>query len=202
MSGTLLLVACCAQVAAPPAPAAAAPMPKPPVPRIVEVALRVGPTYVTGAALPNATSDRRVGMEAALQVFYRTRYFLTPFVEGGYAFVSSGAATVPAGSPGGPGTLFAKLDGWHVAGGLSHEFWRMRAGAAVGFYSFKLSDSLAGVEATTHFSSLGLDAFVGVTLVKTPRFFGTFDLVTHNAPTADLHYFQAAITLHGDFLRL
>ena len=171
------------------------------MPRIVEVALRLGPTYITGAALPNATSDRRVGMEAALQIFYRTRYLLTPFAEGGYAFLSSGAAPVPGRSPGGPGTLFAKLDGWHISGGLSHEFWRFRAGAAVGFYSFGLSERLDGVASRTCFSSLGLDAFPGVTLVKAPRVFATFDLVTHNAPTADLHYFQAAITLHGDFLR-
>jgi hypothetical protein len=198
LSGTLLLAACCAQIAAPPALPAA---PKPRVPRIVEVALRVGPTYITGAALPGATSDRRAGMEAALQVFYRTRYFLTPFAEGGYAFLSSGAAPVHAGNSSGPGTLFAKLDGWHISGGIAHEFWRMRAGAAIGFYSFGLSESLDGVASRTHFSSLGLDAFVGVTLVKAPRFFATFDLVTHNAPTADLHYFQAALTLHGDLLQ-
>lgn len=163
--------------------------------------MQLGPTYVTGAALPDATSDRRVGMEAALQIFHRTRYFLTPFAEGGYAFLSSGAALVPAGKPGGPGYLADRLATWHVDLGLSHDFWRLRAGVAVGFYSFNLTARLAGAESTTNFSSLGLDAFLGVTLVKTPGFFTTLDLVTHNAPTADLHYFQAALTLHGDFLR-
>ena len=163
--------------------------------------MRLGPTYVTGAALPNATSDRRVGMEGALQIFYRTRYFLTPFVEGGYAFLSTGSAPVPAGQPGGPGILADRLDSWHVGGGLSYEFWRLRAGAAIGFYSFGLSVGLDGVSSSTTFSSLGLDGFLGVTLVKASRFFATLDLVSHNAPTADLHYFQAAISLHGDFLR-
>jgi hypothetical protein len=196
VSGTALLAACCALQAAVPT------IPAPPrAPRILEVALRVGPTYITGAALPDATSDRRAGMEAALQIFYRTRYFLTPFAEGGYAFLSTGTALVPAGRPGGPGVLSDRLDAWHLSGGLSHEFWRFRAGAAIGLYSFGLSASLDGVASSTSFSSLGLDAFVGVTLVKTPRFFTTLDLVTHNAPTADLHYFQAAITLHGDLLR-
>jgi len=32
-------------------------------------------------------------------------------------------------------------------------------------------------------------------------FFTTLDLVTHNAPAADLHYFQVTISLHGDFLQ-
>lgn len=44
--------------------------------------------------------------------------------------------------------------------------------------------------------------FLGVTLLKAPGFFATFDLVTRSAPTADLHYLQAAMTIHGDFLRL
>jgi hypothetical protein len=139
-------------------------------------------------------------MEAALQVFHRTRYFLTPFAEGGYAVLSTGSARVPAGEPGGPGTIADRLEAWHVALGISHEFWRFRAGAAIGFYSFGLSARLDGVTSSTTASSLGLDAFVGVTLLKAPRFFTTLDLVTHNAPTVDLHYFQAAVSIHGDFL--
>jgi hypothetical protein len=194
--GTLLLATCCAQVRT--APAVAPPRPSL---KVIEVALRLGPPYVTGAELPNATTDHRVGMEAALQLFYRTRYFLTPFVEGGYAFLSTGSAFVPRGQPGGPGTIADRLDAWHLAGGISHEFWRFRAGAAIGFYSFGLSVRFAGVDSSTTASSLGLDAYLGVTLLRARRFFTTLDLVTHNAPTADLHYFQAALSLHGDFLR-
>jgi hypothetical protein len=187
----LLLLACCAEPAAPPRRS----------PKALELALRLGPTFSTGAALPNATSDRRVGMGASLGVFYRTRYFLSPFVETGYALLSTGTAFVPRGAPGGPGTIVDRLDAWHAVAGLSYEAWRLRVGLAAGGYSFGLTSRLGGVTSATRATSIGFDAYLALTLLRAPRFFTALELVTNNAPTADLHYFQAALAIHGDFLR-
>jgi hypothetical protein len=181
----LLLAACCAE---------------PPV-KALDLALRLGPTYALGGALPNAVSDERLGMEAALQLHYRTRYLLTPFLEGGYARLGAGSAPVPRTEPGGPGMLSVRMDAWHLTAGLTYTLWRAHLGVAMGFYDFGLKSQLAGVSSSTHAASLGLDAVVGVRLFEAPRFFAAFEVVSHNGLTADLHYVQAALSIHGDALR-
>lgn len=195
MIGTLLAAAGCAQLLAAPAPA---PVEPPKRPRILEAALRLGPTFTLGAGLRGASSDQIVGMGGALAVFYRTRYFLSPFVEGGYARLSTGSAPVPRSAPGGPGTIADRLDAGHLVGGLSYSAWRLRAGLGAGMYVFGLRSKLAGVTSSTRAYSVGFDAHVSVRLFETARFFTALDLVSHNAPTTDLHYLQVAFSIHGD----
>lgn len=183
----LLLAACCAE--------------PPPATKALDLALRVGPTVTLGAALPRAVSDQRGGMEAAAQLHFRTRYFLTPFLEGGYARLGAGSAPVPRTQPGGPGMLSVRMDAWHLTAGLTYALGPARVAVAAGYYGFGLTSQLAGVTSTTSAGSFGLDASLGLTLVRAPRFFATLELVTHNGLTADLHYLQAALSIHGDFLR-
>jgi hypothetical protein len=194
MLGTLLAAAGCAQLLASPGPVAEAPRP----PRVLEASLRVGPTFTLGNGLPGATSDRIVGMGLALSVFYRSRYFLAPFVEGGHTRLSTGSAFVPRGAPGGPGTLSDRLTAWHVVGGLSYSAWRLRAGLGAGLYAFGLTSKLDGISSSTQALSVGFAAHVGVRLLEASRFFTALDLVSHNAPTTNLHYLQVALSIHGD----
>lgn len=181
----LLLAACCE---APPAGA-------------IDIALRLGPTYSLGAPLPRAISDQRLGMEAALQLHYRFRYFLTPFIEAGYARLGAGSASVPRHEPGGPGTLSTRLDAWHATAGLTYTLWRAHLGVALGIYDFGIKSQLAGITSNTFALSLGMDALVGITVIEAPRFSARIELVTHNGLTADLHYLQAGIAIHGDVAR-
>jgi hypothetical protein len=192
-AGAILLAAgAAAQPAAPAAAKRRAPQ------NTIEVSVRLGVNYVLGAPLPNAMSDLRVGVGGAVRVMVRNRYFLIPFVDGGYSFLSKGSARVPAGEPGGPGVISNKLDAFHVAAGIAFDFWRLRASAGVGVYFFGLDSSFAGVQSSTSDRSIGSILGLSANLYRVPRFHLGANFVSHNAPEAGLNYFLFGFSVHGD----
>jgi hypothetical protein len=72
--------------------------------------------------------------------------------------------------------------------------WRLRAGLC----SFGLTGKLDRISSSTRAASVGFEAHLGLRLVQTARFFSALDLVSHHAPTTNLHYLQVALSIHGD----
>lgn len=178
----------------------AEPPPRPQPRNVFEASVLLGPSYVFGTPLPNAISDRRVGMGGGVALFYRSRYFLTPFVDVGYSILSRGSARVPDFEPGGPGVIDDRLDAWHFSAGAALDVWRLRFRAGVALYLLGVSSKLAGVESST--SDLSVGSLLGVTanVLRARRFFLGLDFVAHNAPQANVHYLRAGLSVHGDIL--
>ena len=173
----------------------------PPPPNTIEVSLFLGPNYVLGDPLPNAIADQRVGLGGSLRVLLRTRYFLDPFIDAGYSFLSKGAARVPAGEPGGPGFVSNRLDAFHVTAGLALDLWRLRFSAGAGVYFFGLATSFAGVDSTTSDIQIGSILGVSAILFRAPRFHLATEFSARNAPCGGLNYFSLGLSVHGDVFR-
>lgn len=174
--------------------------PPPPKTSTLEVSMLLGPSYVLGPAVPNSIADRRMGMGGALQIVYRTRYFLAPFIDGGYTVLSKGAAHVPAGEPGGPAIISNSLDAVHVAAGLAFDIWRVRLLVGAGVYFFGLSTKLGGTESSTRDGSLGSILGLSAKIYRARRFHLAADFFARNAPESGLNYLTFGLSVHGDAL--
>lgn len=182
--GTFLLVA--AQAAAPA--------------RAFEVSSVLGASYVTGEPLSGAISDRRVGLAGAIRIRYRNPYFLAPFVDVGYALLSSGAARIAAGEPDAGRVVSNHLGAWHVGAGVSLDVLRLRLGLAATAYVFGLRSSLAGVTSRTDSLAFGPLASASLRLIRASRFHMGVDAIAHMAPQAGIHYFTLGLSMHGDVI--
>lgn len=172
--------------------------PSPPTRGAFEVSLLLGPSYVFGTPLPNAISDQRVAMGGAVAVFYRSRYFLTPFVDVGYGLLSQGSARVAEFEPGGPGVISNTLDAWHFSAGVAIDVWRLRLRAGAAVYRFGVASSFAGVDASTSDVSVGSVLGVSANVFRARRFHLGLDFMAHNAPQANVHYLRFGLSIHQD----
>jgi hypothetical protein len=133
-------------------------------------------------------------------VLYRSGYFLAPFVETGYTFLSKGSAHVSAGEPGGPGVIDNRLHAWHVGAGVALDIWRLRFSAGAAGYFVGLSTRFAGVSSSTRDFSLGSILGASANLLGTRHFHFSADFVAHDVPQANLQYFTFGFSIHDDVL--
>lgn len=169
--------------------------------RAFELSSLLGVSFVTGAPLANAFSDRRAGLAGSLSLRYRNPYFLAPLVNVGYALLSSGAARIPRGEPGGGQVIEDHLGAWHVALGVSADVLRLRLGLAAAGYVFGLRSSVGGDTSRTDALVFGPMAFASLTAVRAPRFHLGVDLAAHIAPAAGVNYITLGLSLHGDIAK-
>ncbi len=172
--------------------------------RVLEADLHVGVSVTRGeqAVQELAVADRRTGGTVSAALVYRTRYFLSPFVDVGHTLVSSGGTTVPAYQTAGPAIADQRLALWNASGGLTLDTWRLRFQGGLGVGVVVVRTRLAGDEARG--ARLGPLPFfsVGVSLVRAPRFALALKLrALPSSQHLDVEVFSVGFEARGDLLR-
>ncbi|HQY60396.1 MAG: hypothetical protein IPF92_14070 [Myxococcales bacterium] len=172
--------------------------------RALEADLHVGVGVTRGeqAVQELAVADRRVGGTASAALVYRTRYFLSPFVDVGHTVVSSGGTLVPADQTSRAEIADQRLSLWNASGGLTFDTWRLRFQGGLGVGVVVVRTRLAGDEARS--ARLGpLPYFsLGIALVRAPRL--TLALKLRALPSSqhlDVEVFSVGFEVRGDLLR-
>lgn len=174
-----------------------------PKPHVLELDLHVGLSADIGeqAIQELAIADHRVGTTVSGAIVYRTRYFLSPFLDVGFTGVSSGGTLVPA-YAGGPAVADQRLSLWNVASGFAFDTWRLRFQGGLGFGVVSLHTRLQGDDSRS--SRLGPCAMfaVGLDLVHRP----SFDLALKlrallSSQHLDVQVFSIGLEIRGDVFR-
>ena len=149
-----------------------------------------------------AIADHRLGSTLSIAAVYRTRYFLSPFIDVGYTAASAGGTIVPGYQYGGPAIADQRLSVWNVSSGFAFDTWRLRFQGGLGFGVVVLRTRLDGDE--SHSARFGPLAFfaASVDLVRAPR----FDLALKlrgllSSQHLDAQVFSIGLEIRGDLLR-
>lgn len=175
-----------------------------PKPHVLELDLHVGISLDVGeqAIQELAIADHRVGSTVSGSLVYRTRYFLSPFVDVGFTGVSSGGTLVPAYQSGGPAVADQRLSLWNVSSGLAFDTWRLRFQGGLGFGVVALHTRLEGDDSRSN--RLGPLAFlaVGLDLVHRPSFALALKLrALLSSQHLDVQVFSIGLEIRGDVFR-
>lgn len=171
---------------------------------VVEADFHVGLGVAVGeqAVQELAVADRRTGFTVSGALFYKTRYFLSPFLDVGYTAVSAGGTIVPAYQTAGPAIADQRLSLWNASGGLAYHTWRVRFQGGLGFGVVVLRTRLAGDESRG--ARLGPLPFfgMGIDLVRAPRFELALKLrALLSSQHLDVEVFSVGFEIRGDMLR-
>lgn len=175
-----------------------------PKPHVFEADLHVGLSVDVGeqAVQELAISDRRLGGTLSGALVYKTRYFLSPFLDVGYTNASSGGTIVPAFQTGGPAIADQRLSVWNLSSGLAFDTWRLRFQGGLGLGIVVLRTRLAGDESRA--DRAGPLAFfaIGLDLVHRP----SFDLALKlrallSSQHLDVQVFSIGLEIRGDVFR-
>ncbi len=171
---------------------------------VLEGDLHVGlsATRAEQAVQELAVADRRTGGTLSAGLVYRTRYFLSPFVDLGYTAVSAGGTYVPAYQTSGPAIADQRLTLWNASGGLTFDTWRLRLQGGLGLGVVVVRTRLAGDEARG--SRVGPLPFfgVGLALVRTERLTLALKLrALLSSQHLDVEVLSVGFELRGDLLR-
>jgi hypothetical protein len=117
----------------------------------LELSAFAGPSVVFGELANPAYSPsvERIGALLAGAVTYRSRYFLAPVLELGYAWLAWGSTELPDGPWGEGGTVEQRLATWIISPGVSAELWRVRARLGLGLGVVTQSDTFRGQTSST-----------------------------------------------------
>ena len=182
---------------------ASAPAPAPKT-HTVEVDLHFGLSYDVGeqAIQELALSDHRFGETFSVAAVYKTRYFLSPFVDVGYSAVSSGGTLVPFYQYGGPAIADQRLSLWNVSSGFAFDTWRLRFQAGLGLGVVVLRARVGADEShSARLAPLALFA-TSLDLVRAPRFALALKLqALLSSQHLDVQVFSAGLEIRGDLVR-
>lgn len=172
--------------------------------RVLEADLHVGVSFTPAeqAVQELSVADHRTGGTLSVGLVYRTRYFLSPFVDLGYTAASTGGTRVPASLTAGPAIADQRLSLWNTSVGVTFDTWRLRLQGGLGPGVVVVRTRLGGDEART--SRLGPLPFfsLGVALVRSPRL--SLALKLRALPSSqhlDLEVFSVGFEVRGDLLR-
>lgn len=117
----------------------------------LELSAFAGPSVVFGAPANPAYSPsvERIGALVAGALTYRSRYFIDPVLEVGYAWLARGSSDLPDGPWGAGGMVEQKLGTWLISPGVSAELWRFRARFGLGLGIVTQSDTFRGQTSST-----------------------------------------------------
>ena len=110
------------------------------------------------------------GMSVALGATYRTRYFLSPFIDVGYYPLYSSESNVDLGNAGGRAHAVSSVFAWGVVAGPAFDFWRLRARAGIGADDVIVHASVLGQTARAAELDLGYAFSLGGFLLIRDRF--------------------------------
>lgn len=175
-----------------------------PKPHVFEVDFHVGMSLALGeqAVQELAIADHRLGSTISAAVLYKTRYFLSPFIDVGYTLASAGGTIVPAFQTGGPAIADQRLSVWNLSSGLAFDTWRLRFEGGLGLGFVVVRQRLAGDESRADragplaFFSTSLD------LVRAPRFDLALKLrALLSSQHLDVQILSIGLELRGDLFR-
>lgn len=149
-----------------------------------------------------AIADNRKGGTLSFGAVYKTRYFLSPFVDVGYTAASAGGTLVPAYQTGGPAIADQRLSVWNVSSGLAFDTWRLRLQCGLGFGIVVVRTRLDGDESRA--DRAGPLAFfaIGLDLVRAPRFaLALKGRALLSSQHLDVQVVSLGLEIRGDLLR-
>jgi hypothetical protein len=146
-------------------------------------------------------SSSTMGVDAALTLTLRTKYFLDPFVDVSYAHLSEGQTDVVVPPASTPTEVSSRLYVWNFALGPGLDVWRLRFRIGVGFASMGVVSEFDGQRNSAN--SLSFSSMVSCTadLVTVPRFRTGIEARLVNMPGGDLMYWAAGLSFRGDVLQ-
>ncbi len=171
---------------------------------VLETDFHVGLTMDVGeqAVQELAIADNRKGATLSFGLVYKTRYFLSPFLDVGYTLASSGGTFVPAYQTGGPAIADQRLSVWNLSSGLAFDTWRLRFEGGLGIGIVVVRTRLLGDESRA--DRTGPLAFfaVGLDLIRAPR----FDLALKarallSSQHLDVQVLSLGLEIRGDLVR-
>ncbi len=77
-------------------------------------------------------------------ILYRSRYFVSPFVDAGYFPLYRSRDAVDLGSAGGAAVSVSSLAAWGFAAGVAADVWRLRLRAGLAFYDLFVHSRVLG----------------------------------------------------------
>jgi hypothetical protein len=175
-----------------------------PKPHVIEGDFHVGLSVDVGeqAVQELAIADRRSGETISASFLYKTRYFLSPFIDVGYTLASSGGTIVPAYQVAGPTIADNRLSLWNLSSGLTFDTWRLRFQGGLGIGFVVVRTRLAGDESRA--DRAGPLAFfaVGLDLVRAPGFDLALKLrALLSSQHLDMQVLSIGLEIRGDLLR-
>lgn len=115
-------------------------------PRALEIDVFGGVTKRGGLSVQDDLSTRNGGGAAALGVLYRSRYFLSPFLDFAYYPLSASERVVDLGR--GPELVTNRAWTFGFTGGAALDLWRVRLLAGLGAYDLRVSTWSSGERST------------------------------------------------------
>ena len=145
------------------------------------------------------TSRRNGGPAVALRTSLRTRYFLSPFLEGAWFSLYSDQQTKSV--PGfGPLTFDASMYALALVGGASFSFWRLYARAGVGTYELHVTAHVLGDTLSTSELDLGYSLAFGGWVFQAERVRVGAELRADFIVQASTTFATLGVTVAGDAL--
>lgn len=145
-------------------------------PRPYRHALEVGTYYGIARTLApkvahgTERSSHNGGSTLALDLTYRTPYFLSPFIDLSYVPLYSGESNVDLGGGLGVAHAVSSVHAFGVVAGPGFDVWRLRARAGIGAYDVIVHAAARGETAHAAELDLGYAFSIGGFLLKRDRF--------------------------------
>jgi len=148
--------------------------------------------------VPDDVSTRNGGLALALAVHYRSRYFLSPFLEAAYYSLAASDRVVDLGLGSGRSYVLNSSWAFGFTGGAALDIWRVRLRVGVGAYDLFVRTVTLGARSTVSELDFGYVASASVYPLVRDRFRVGFEARVGLVVEAQTGFIALGATLGGD----